>query len=121
MTKTTRSTSTTPTANRVCATLGERFESTNSSARNPAADLSTNMFASRRKPAMGGNFDFAGLEFEIRLPECGAFLTPFARPDRPISLARTRRAPRPQSNASDHLRQCRHDASAIERYGLSLS
>jgi len=42
---------------------------------------------------------------------------PSARRDRPISLARSRRAPRPQSNASDHLRQCRHDASAIERYG----
>ena len=45
---------------------------------------------------------------------------PFSRRDRPISLARSCRAPRPQSNPSDHLRQCRHDASAIERYG-SLS
>lgn len=42
---------------------------------------------------------------------------PSARRDHPISLARSRGAPRPQSNASDHLRQCRHDASAIERYG----
>ena len=38
---------------------------------------------------------------------------PSARRDRPISLARSRRAPRAQSNASDHLRQCRHGRAVV--------
>ena len=69
---------------------------------------------------MGGNLSSAGPNSKSDFQKWCFSNPPFSRRDRPISLPRSRRAPRPQSNPSDHLRQCRHDASAIERYG-SLS
>src|SRR5438270_10290738 len=89
--------------------LGERFESTNSCARNPAADLSTYIFASRRKPAMGGNFEFAASNSTSDFQNVVPFL-PTICPTRSSDLA-SPKSQRPQSNANDHLRQGRTTTS----------
>ena len=80
---------------------GENFESTNSCARNPSADFSTNIFASNvESPRWAAISSSPASNLKITFSECGAFPTHHLARDRPISLARSRRAPRPQSDVS---------------------